>query len=95
MALTKFKSQLIADTGISMGDEGKGRLVYEVIDELKSQTKKDNIAGIVIKVNGGANSGHTAGNVKLNLLPAGVIEKSVEFLAIGCGVVAEIGRAHV
>lgn len=89
MALTKFKSQLIADTGISMGDEGKGRLVYEVIDELKSQTKKDNIAGIVIKVNGGANSGHTAGNVKLNLLPAGVIEKSVEFLAIGCGVVAD------
>ena len=89
MALTKFKSQLIADTGISMGDEGKGRLVYEVIDELKSQTKKDDIAGIVIKVNGGANSGHTAGNVKLNLLPAGVIEKSVEFLAIGCGVVAD------
>ena len=29
---------------------------------------------IVLKVNGGANSGHTAGGLKLNLLPAGVIE---------------------
>ncbi|MFR6033311.1 MAG: hypothetical protein ACLUKN_09145 [Bacilli bacterium] len=40
MALTKFKSQLIADVGISMGDEGKGRLVYEIIDELKAETGK-------------------------------------------------------
>ena len=34
MALTEFNSQLIADVGISMGDEGKGRIVYEIIDEL-------------------------------------------------------------
>ena len=60
MALTKFKSQLIADVGISMGDEGKGRLVYEIIDELKAETGKKDIVSIVIKVNGGANSGHTA-----------------------------------
>ena len=51
--LTEFKSQIIADVGISMGDEGKGRLVYEVIDELKSKTGRKNIAAIVIKVNGG------------------------------------------
>ena len=87
--LTEFKSQIIADVGISMGDEGKGRLVYEVIDELKSKTGRKNIAAIVIKVNGGANSGHTAGGVKLNLLPAGVIENDVETLAIGAGVVAD------
>ena len=87
--LTQFKSQIIADVGISMGDEGKGRLVYEVIDELKSETGRKNIAAIVIKVNGGANSGHTAGGVKLNLLPAGVIENDVETLAIGAGVVAD------
>ena len=89
MALTEFKSQLIADTGISMGDEGKGRLIYEVIDELKSKSGREDIAAIVMKVNGGANSGHTAGNVKLNLLPAGVIENDVETLAIGAGVVAD------
>ncbi len=89
MALSKFKSQVIADIGISMGDEGKGRLIYEVIDELKSQSGRKDIAGIVMKVNGGANSGHTAGGVKLNLLPAGVIEKDVEILAIGAGVVAD------
>ncbi len=89
MALTEFKSQLIADMGISMGDEGKGRLIYEVIDELKTLKKRNDIAAIVMKINGGANSGHTAGNLKLNLLPAGVIEKDVETLAIGSGVVAD------
>ncbi len=89
MALTEFKGKLIADIGISMGDEGKGRLIYEVIDELKNKTNKNDIAAIVMKVNGGANSGHTAGGVKLNLLPAGVIEKDVETLAIGAGVVAD------
>lgn len=89
MALTNFKSQIIADVGISMGDEGKGRLIYEIIDELKSKTGKKDICAMVMKVNGGANSGHTAGGVKLNLLPAGVIEKDVEILAIGAGVVAD------
>ena len=89
MALTNFKSQIIADVGISTGDEGKGRLIYEIIDELKTKTGRKDIAAVVIKVNGGANSGHTAGGVKLNLLPAGVIEKDVEFLAIGAGVVAD------
>lgn len=87
--ITEFKSQLIADVGISMGDEGKGRLVYEIIDELKAETGRKDIAAIVIKVNGGANSGHTAGGIKLNLLPAGVIENDVQTLAIGCGVVAD------
>lgn len=87
--ITEFKSQLIADVGISMGDEGKGRLVYEIIDELKAETGRKDIAAIVIKVNGGANSGHTAGGIKLNLLPAGVIENDVRTLAIGSGVVAD------
>lgn len=87
--ITDFKSQLIADVGISMGDEGKGRLVYEIIDELKAKTGRKNVARIVMKVNGGANSGHTAGGIKLNLLPAGVIENDVAILAIGSGVVAD------
>lgn len=38
MSYKPFTSQLIADVGISMGDEGKGRLVWKIIDELKSTT---------------------------------------------------------
>jgi adenylosuccinate synthase len=89
MALTPFTSQLIADVGISMGDEGKGRLVYELAAELRERTKRDDAVAVVLKVNGGANSGHTAGGLKLNLLPAGVIDSKVPTLAIGGGVVAD------
>ena len=89
MALTDFKSKLIADCGISMGDEGKGRLIPEVIEELRQMTGDDSPVEVVLKINGGANSGHTAGGLKLNLLPAGVIEQSVKHLGIGAGVVAD------
>ncbi len=89
MALTPFQSRLIADVGISMGDEGKGRLIPELIDELVTLTGRPDPVGIVLKVNGGANSGHTAGGLKLNLMPAGVICKTVSHLALGAGVVAD------
>lgn len=89
MALTEFTSKFIADCGISMGDEGKGRLISEVIEELREQTGHPSPVQVVLKVNGGANSGHTAGGLKLNLLPAGVVDQSVESLAIGAGVVAD------
>jgi adenylosuccinate synthase len=89
MALTPFTSQLIADVGISMGDEGKGRLVYEIASELRARTKRDDAVAMILKINGGANSGHTAGGLKLNLLPAGVIDPLVPILAIGAGVVAD------
>ena len=89
MALTEFKSRLIADCGISMGDEGKGRLISEVVQELAASTGEPNPVEVVIKINGGANSGHTAGGLKLNLLPAGVVDQSVKHLAIGAGVVAD------
>ncbi len=94
MALSKFSSQLIADTGISTGDEGKGRLIPEVIRELQTETGTKEIVSVVMKVNGGANSGHTVGGLKLNLLPAGVIEKDVPALAIGAGVVADPKKFH-
>jgi len=86
MPLLPFQSQLIADVGISFGDEGKGRLIPEVVRELEGTPRA---VSVVFKVNGGANSGHTAGGIKLNLLPAGVVEKSVAHLAIGAGVVAD------
>lgn len=93
MALTPFSSRLIADVGVSMGDEGKGRLIPEVIAEITEQTGHADAVGIVMKVNGGANSGHTAGGLKLNLLPAGVVSGEVRWLAIGCGVVADPRKA--
>ena len=94
MALTEFKSNLIADCGISMGDEGKGRLISEVVSELQGSLGGDSPVEIVIKINGGANSGHTAGGLKLNLLPAGVVDQSVAHLAIGAGVVADPRKFH-
>ena len=89
MALTPFASRLLLDTGISMGDEGKGRLIPELIRELANHTGRKDPVGAVVKVNGGANSGHTCGGLKLNLFPAGVVEESVSCLAIGSGVVAD------
>jgi adenylosuccinate synthase len=86
MSLIPFSSQLIADVGISFGDEGKGRLIPEVVEELHGSTAR---VSTVLKVNGGANSGHTAGGIKLNLLPAGVVESSVDHLCLGAGVVAD------
>lgn len=86
MALTPFSSRLIADVGISLGDEGKGRLIPEIAAELRSSPSP---VGVVLKVNGGANSGHTAAGIKLNLLPAGLVEKEIPHLAIGSGVVAD------
>ncbi len=89
MSLIPFSSKLIADVGISLGDEGKGRLIYEVIEELAQTTGRPDAVNIVMKVNGGANSGHTAGGLKLNLIPAGVGGKHVAHLIVGSGVVAD------
>ena len=89
MATTSFQSKIIADTGISFGDEGKGRLIYELISELREATGRPDPVAMVLKVNGGANSGHTVGGLKLNLLPAGVVTQSVPHLGIGAGVVAD------
>lgn len=89
MAAQPFQSRLILDVGLSMGDEGKGRLVPEIIEELRETTAMEHPVGVVLKVNGGANSGHTSGGLKLNLFPAGVIHAGVPTLAIGSGVVAD------
>jgi len=87
--LTPFSSQLIADTGISTGDEGKGRVILEIVNELRDITGRQNAVAAVMKVNGGSNSGHTVAGLKLNLLPGGVADPHVPHLPIGCGVVAD------
>lgn len=70
-----------------MGDEGKGRVVHEILEQHKSTYGRP--AAGVMKVNGGANAGHTAAGLKLNLLPSGVGDPDVETLFIGSGVVAD------
>lgn len=86
MGASPFRSSIILDTGISLGDEGKGRLIPEVVAELTSAGKK---VAAIAKVNGGANSGHTVGGLKLNLIPGGVICPEVPQLFLGAGVVAD------
>ncbi len=78
---------LVSVIGISMGDEGKGRVVHEILEHQK-RTNNEPAAG-VMKVNGGANAGHTAAGLKLNLLPSGVGDPDVATLLIGAGVVAD------
>jgi adenylosuccinate synthase len=87
--LTPFSSQLIADTGISTGDEGKGRVILEIVHELRETTGREDAVAAVMKVNGGSNSGHTVAGLKLNLLPGGVADPKVPYLPIGAGVVAD------
>jgi adenylosuccinate synthase len=87
--LGSFKSQLIAVPGIGTGDEGKGRTIPDLSHILRAQTGRADIVGLVFKVNGGANSGHTVDGLKLNLLPGAVADPLVPVLGIGRGVVAD------
>lgn len=89
MAITALKSKIITDTGISFGDEGKGRLIHEITAEICERENNPKAVAMVAKINGGANSGHTAAGLKLNLLPCGVAEKNVAILGMGMGVVAD------
>jgi len=84
---TDVSSSLISVLGISMGDEGKGRVVHEILEEIHNTTGKH--AAGVIKINGGANAGHTAAGLKLNLLPSGVSNPNVSLLLVASGVVAD------
>lgn len=89
MALLPLSSRVVSDVGFSLGDEGKGRLIPELVAELQEATGDRRAVGMVLKVNGGANSGHTAGGLKLNLIPSGIVTTEVAELAIGAGVVAD------
>jgi adenylosuccinate synthase len=81
------KTNLISVMGISMGDEGKGRVVHELLEQIERDSGKP--AAGVMKVNGGANAGHTAAGLKLNLLPSGIGNANIPKLLIGAGVVAD------
>ena len=82
-----METNLFSVSGISMGDEGKGRVVHEILEQIESDSREP--AAGVMKVNGGANAGHTAAGLKLNLLPSGIGNPRVPKLLIGAGVVAD------
>jgi adenylosuccinate synthase len=75
--------------GLNTGDEGKGRVVPDLVRLLTVITKNTESVGMVFKVNGGANSGHTVAGLKHNLIPGGVTEEAIGRLGIGAGVVAD------
>jgi adenylosuccinate synthase len=82
-----METNLFSVSGISMGDEGKGRVVHEILEQIENDSGEP--AAGVMKVNGGANAGHTAAGLELNLLPSGVGNPRVQKLLIGAGVVAD------
>ena len=82
-----METNLFSVSGISMGDEGKGRVVHEILEQIENDSGEP--ATGVMKVNGGANAGHTAAGLKLNLLPSGVGNPRVQKLLVGAGVVAD------
>jgi len=86
MKNSRDSSNFYSIIGISMGDEGKGRVVHEILDQ--SEKISGSPPASVIKVNGGANAGHTAAGLELNLLPSGVGNPNVNKIIIGSGVVA-------
>lgn len=84
-----FFTEHISLFGLKTGDEGKGRSVLEISALLRFLTEDNSAVGAVVKPNGGANSGHTAAGVKLNLIPSGVADPSVPHLCIARGVLAD------
>ncbi|MCB9029920.1 MAG: adenylosuccinate synthetase [Deltaproteobacteria bacterium] len=87
--ISRFHSPSICVVGASFGDEGKGRIVDDLLEMLRFHAGSENAVAVVLKANGGANSGHTANGHKLNLLPSGVVDEHVPHIALGRGVVAD------
>lgn len=84
-----FTSNFVAIVGASFGDEGKGRTIKDAKDLLVQMTGDAEPVAMVVKINGGANSGHTVDGLKHNLIPGGVTDISIKHLALGRGVVAD------
>lgn len=82
-------SNFITIFGLGYGDEGKGRTIPDIARQLRSLEGVDDPVWMVVKINGGANSGHTVDGLKHNLLPAGVQDKTIRYLGLGRGVVAD------
>ena len=63
--------QIVTISGLAWGDEGKGRVIFDLSE----------YADVVVRVQGGANAGHTVvvGGQKfvLHLIPSGILHKDV------------------
>jgi len=92
--LNSITARKIALVGMRLGDEGKGRAVPEYMKILTDATGLVDPVAMIVKVNGGANSGHTVYDkwgkkLALNLIPAGVVDLSIKYLALGADVLAD------
>ena len=93
--LTPFSSQLIADTGISTGDEGKAIVILEIVNELRERTNRQDAVAAVMKVNGGSNSGHTVAGLKLNLCQAVLLTHTYSSPANRCRCRCRPAKVHL
>jgi adenylosuccinate synthase len=82
------QQRLLCILGKDWGDEGKGRVVGDYIRLLQQITGLEDPVWMVLKVNGGANSGHSVDGLAHNLIPGGIKHLAVKYLALGKGVVA-------
>ncbi|WKZ56730.1 MAG: adenylosuccinate synthetase [Bdellovibrionota bacterium] len=87
-------SQIVSIVGLDTGDEGKGRTCFDMADRIRLCTGCEDAVAIGFKPNGGANSGHSAGNFKFNLIPSSAADPLVPCLALGAGVVADPLKLH-
>lgn len=84
-----FQHQILAVVGLAYGDEGKGRAAHDIAEVLTQITGDPHSVAMVVKVNGGSNSGHTVDGFKHHLVPAGMTNPDIECFALGRGVVAD------
>jgi len=85
----KERKYSLAISGGAFGDEGKGRVVDEYVNELSAKRKV-----ILYRDNGGANAGHTVevgkARIALHQLPSGVFTKNATII-LGKGMVIHPG----
>ncbi|MBX7143184.1 MAG: adenylosuccinate synthetase [Oligoflexia bacterium] len=84
-----FEQPILAVVGLAYGDEGKGRAALDIAEVLTRITGDPKAVAMVVKVNGGSNSGHTVDGFKHHLIPAGMTNQDIDCFALGRGVVAD------
>lgn len=90
MAVPKIRKNSFVICGGAFGDEGKGRIVDMIVDDLNKKYKV-----VVYRDNGGANAGHTVEfsdgtRIALHQLPSGVFIKGAT-VVLGKGMVLHPG----
>lgn len=83
------EEQLYCVIGLDTGDEAKGKKGLDTGKQVQEVRKRPTAVGMMVKVNGGANSGHTVDRLKCNVIPAGARDETIKYLGISRGVVMD------